>query len=255
MTVSNPKPAPYKSPSKLSEEWNRVARLRADQIESGRDLSFSYVLVPCIKKLSKNANLQSVIDIGCGAGFLTNELANVSHKVTGIDISKESIALATEKHRDVSNLEFFECSVEAFAKRSPGLFTTAVANMSLMTVIDLESTLSAVKQLLQPSGSLIFTITHPCFWPIYSRYGSEEWFHYSEEIAIEAPFKISLEPSNFITTHVHRPLEFYLNTLLDTGFAVKALTEPVPHSSVEVNYPEKWQFPRFLGIMCVLDSK
>lgn len=35
-----------------------------------------------------------ILDVGCGAGFLTNELALASHKVTGVDLSGESLEVA-----------------------------------------------------------------------------------------------------------------------------------------------------------------
>lgn len=41
-------------------------------------------------------NVPSVIlDVGCGAGFLSNELALAGHKVTGIDLSETSLEVAS----------------------------------------------------------------------------------------------------------------------------------------------------------------
>ncbi len=37
---------------------------------------------------------QVVLDIGCGAGFLSNDLAKAGHRVTGIDLSASSLRLA-----------------------------------------------------------------------------------------------------------------------------------------------------------------
>lgn len=38
----------------------------------------------------------SFLDIGCGAGFLTNDLAKLGHQVTGIDISHKSLEVAKQ---------------------------------------------------------------------------------------------------------------------------------------------------------------
>lgn len=35
-----------------------------------------------------------ILDVGCGAGFLTNELALTGHTVTGVDLSESSLAVA-----------------------------------------------------------------------------------------------------------------------------------------------------------------
>lgn len=40
---------------------------------------------------------QKVLDIGCGGGFLTNDLARANHSVTGIDLSLSSLQVACEK--------------------------------------------------------------------------------------------------------------------------------------------------------------
>lgn len=39
----------------------------------------------------------SLLDVGCGAGLLTNALALDGHKVSGIDLSEQSLKLAKEK--------------------------------------------------------------------------------------------------------------------------------------------------------------
>ena len=40
---------------------------------------------------------RDVLDIGCGAGFLTNVLAKEGHRVTGIDLSAKSLDVAQKK--------------------------------------------------------------------------------------------------------------------------------------------------------------
>ncbi len=44
--------------------------------------------------LSRIPNSSVVLDVGCGAGFLTNELALAGHQVTGVDLSESSLKVA-----------------------------------------------------------------------------------------------------------------------------------------------------------------
>jgi 2-polyprenyl-6-hydroxyphenyl methylase/3-demethylubiquinone-9 3-methyltransferase len=44
--------------------------------------------------LSRIKDSSMILDVGCGAGFLTNELALAGHKVTGVDLSETSLAVA-----------------------------------------------------------------------------------------------------------------------------------------------------------------
>ncbi len=43
------------------------------------------------ERLNKNS---TILDVGCGAGFLSNELALAGHKVTGVDLSESSLVVA-----------------------------------------------------------------------------------------------------------------------------------------------------------------
>jgi len=127
----------------------------------------------------------------------------------------------------------------------------AVANMSLMAMLHLDAALAALSRLVHPGGHLAFTITHPCFWPQYWSY-SKDWFRYGEENVIEAPFHISLDQSDqFTTTHIHRPLEQYFTTLRNCDFEIIRLIEPMPSPEIESLYPQPWEYPRFLGVLCV----
>jgi 2-polyprenyl-6-hydroxyphenyl methylase/3-demethylubiquinone-9 3-methyltransferase len=46
--------------------------------------------------LSRIQKSSLILDVGCGAGFLTNELALAGHKVTGVDMSESSLQVAAQ---------------------------------------------------------------------------------------------------------------------------------------------------------------
>lgn len=237
-----------KSPGVIAAEWDRIANVRHKQIDGGNDLSFSHVLMPTVLDFLQGCDLNRVIDLGCGTGELTGELARVSGEVAGVDLSPLSIEIAEETCCGTSNITFHAATIEGFAKHWTGQrFTTAVANMALMTCLDLDSFVRAAAKLVAPKGHLISTITHPWFWPSYWGYDNAEWFDYHREIVIEAPFRISSEETEYITTHVHRPLSVYLNALARQGFLVDRILEPYPNEDIQDLYPERWKFPRFLA--------
>lgn len=129
--------------------------------------------------------------------------------------------MAREHCHALSNVIFVNGAIEELTPNAEaGVFTLAVANMSLMAMLHLDAALAALSRLLRPNGHLAFTITHPCFWPQYWNY-SKEWFRYGEENVIEAPFHISLDQSDrWTTTHIHRPLEQYVSALEKAGFGI-----------------------------------
>lgn len=248
------RPVAGKSLSEIAREWDDIAEVRHRQIASGEDLSFSHVLLPTIRTLLDGCSLENTVDVGCGTGQLTSELAGRSASVAAIDTSARSIGIARESCADQSNVSFHVSSIEEFAMRWPSpQFTTAVANMTLMTCLDLRSFMQAVATVVVPTGSFVATITHPWFWPHYRGYANASWFSYCEEMILEGPFNIALEFSEHVTTHVHRPLVGYLDTLSHFGFRLNQVLEPYPGEEIQELYPDPWQFPRFLALRASLD--
>ena len=58
-----------------------------------------------ILKKTFDANPCQVLDIGCGAGFLSNELARQKHHVTGIDLSEETLEVA-RRHDETRTVNY-----------------------------------------------------------------------------------------------------------------------------------------------------
>ena len=220
-----------------------------------RDLSFSYVLMPSIISAFMACDRSKVIDVGCGVGVLSERLATLSGVVTGIDSSSASIDIARNLHANVKNLTFVESSLNAYASKvGDHTFSIVVANMFLMNVSDLTTALKDIRKLINNGGCFIFSITHPCFWPTYREYATDEWFDYWKDIAIESPFRISLSSyGNLKTTHFHRPLQDYINSLYDAGLTVEKILEPRPTAHIEERYAVPWRYPRFLVGLCKAD--
>jgi SAM-dependent methyltransferase len=246
-----PRPVERKTLTTIAQEWDAAAETRARQVREEVDLSFHRVLLPTLLRLATPADLNAVVDIGCGTGYLSREFARRAGSVVGVDISRVSVALAEREYR-ADNLRFEAASVERFSQQQPGEFSFAVANMTLMTAPNLRSLLAATARVLIAGGRFAFTITHPWFWPVYWGYSNQPWFKYMSEVGVEAPLRISLDDDGDVTTHYHRPLTKYVDELSRSGFVVELLEEPMPRPRDAAAYPEPWQFPRFLAGRCLL---
>jgi hypothetical protein len=125
--------------------------------------------------------------------------------------------------------------------------------MVLMDILDLRDFVAAVSKVLRANGAFIFSTTHPWFWPSYYGYVNEPWFRYSLELVIECPFKITAVPDcPLLSTHVHRPLEAYIQGFSKAGLSIEALHEPMPSADIDALYPEPWVYPRYLVGLCRL---
>ena len=239
-----------KTEKEIASEWDNISIKREKLIYLGGDISFNNVTKPYIlhslDMVSKN---DSVLDCGCGTGALSFSIIEQAKQVIGIDSSENSIAIAKKKYKDISNLFFKKSSIMEYAQNNISSSLYCVANMVLMDILDLKGNIEAINKILFNNGILVLTITHPCYWPIYWKYFNEPWFDYSKEIIIEAPFIISGSDSLGISTHVHRPLDMYINMLIRCGFKIISLEELYPNNTV-INKNYSYKYPRFIGIKC-----
>lgn len=242
-------PCSGKRQEEMTAEWDRLAPVRERQLAEGSDLSLEFILLPAILSLASASDLDAVVDVGCGVGLVSEVFGRRARRVVGVDPSPGSIEVARRRYSR-RNVEFSDETVESYAARSiAGAFSLAIANMSLMTTLDLDAALRAIARLLRPAGHLVITVPHPAFWPLHRRYAYEEWFEYTHELPVEGEFVISLSSdSGVTTTHVHRPLSTYVNCLVDCGFCVDRMLEPLPPSEAAGRFPEQWRFPRFLAV-------
>lgn len=224
-----------KSLSTVAREWDAIAALRDDQVCSGKDHSANFVLAPAILKQIPNA--KSLIDIGCGTGWLTARVERHVAITVGIDPSRESIVLARLRHPG-NAINYVSESVEAYSRKRHS-FEVAISNMAVSSAPNLKDFLIASRNILKKGAVFIFTIPHPCFWPLYWGYASHPRFSYGKSFAVEGEFKIQKETSAFLTTHFHHPLEMYISALAATKFSIESISELTGRG---------FNFPRFLLI-------
>lgn len=232
----------------IEYEWDTIAEYREHIISEGKDISLLDVTEPFILKNLSDYQSQSILDCGCGTGHLSALIARKFEKnLDAIDISGKSINIAKRNFGEIKGLNFYKRSIIEHIN-SQKIYDCCIANMVLMDTIDLKDNLKAIYNMTRNTGAFIFTITHPCFWPIYWNYFNESWFDYNKEIYIKAPFKIS---GKIMTesTHIHRPLNMYLSYIQDAGFDIIKIEELFPTSShLDIDY--FYDYPRFLGVVC-----
>jgi 2-polyprenyl-6-hydroxyphenyl methylase/3-demethylubiquinone-9 3-methyltransferase len=99
-----------------------------------------------------------VLDIGCGAGLLTEAMAMHAAQVTGIDISAACINVARQ-HQQLKqlNIEYLHTTVEHYTKISTQKFDLITCMEMLEHVPDPVAIISSAAKLLQPGGHLFLS--------------------------------------------------------------------------------------------------
>lgn len=105
-------------------------------------------------------SLQGVraIDVGCGAGILTEALAQQGALMTGLDLSWEALRAgqihATENGLDIN---YVHQAVEEFAAAHEGEFELVTCMEMLEHVPNVDSVLIALCRMLRPDGVLVLS--------------------------------------------------------------------------------------------------
>jgi SAM-dependent methyltransferase len=156
---------------------------------------------------------EATLEVGCGEGRVSRDLAARGHAMTAIDASPTLLAAAAEAHpegryllADGADLPFADAS-----------FDLVVAYNSLMDILDMPRAIAEAARVMKPGGRLGMCVVHP--FTDGARRGN---YLTSREVA--DPFeKGGLSITFYGLTH---PLEAYFKALESAGLVVDTLREP-----------------------------
>lgn len=96
-----------------------------------------------------------VLDVGCGAGLLSEAMARHGAQVTAIDLAPELVKVAKLHGLESGvQVDYRLASVEALADEMPGAFDAVTCMEMLEHVPDPGSVIEACARLLRPGGTL-----------------------------------------------------------------------------------------------------
>src|SRR5262245_20212612 len=203
---------------RTADDWIRWAR------EPGHDSYWRFHRDRFLELVPAPARL--TLDIGCGEGRLTRDLAALGHKVVGADTSGKVLAAARELSPE---LEFVEADAAdlPFEDESVDL---AVAFMSLMDIDDMPGAVRQAARVLEPGGRLVLAVVHPMNSAHeLDREGRhpENWLVLTESYFARRVYRddISRDGLHMVFESRHWTLEDYFDAILGAGFHIEAVRE------------------------------
>ena len=235
--------------------WDANAAFWNEKIGEGNDF-VNILQWPAILRLLVPQPGQHILDIATGNGLTSRRLTSLGAQVTGFDFSAELIKLAQAHASAGLPIKYYvldatDESALLTTLGPPGPFDSALCNMALFDIANIQPLFHALPKLLKPGGSFVFSMTHPAF-------NNTSTVHMAEEMDMEGEIKsvYSVKISQYMTPHhaygvamrnqprpqlyFERPLQYYLNLGFQNGFALDGFEERAFPPDLPQNHPLSW---------------
>jgi SAM-dependent methyltransferase len=241
--------------SQVAAQWDRNAKVWADQVRNGWDIFRAYWNNPAFLEFAGDLRGKTVLDAGCGEGHNTRLFARGGARMTAVDLSAEMIAFArAEEAREPLGIRYERASYTDLSDFAAGSFDAAISTMALMDGPDFPAAMREIARVLRSGGILAYSILHPCFstkgfgW-IRDDAGRAVKFtvadYFNDEAWIEhwkfghAPNAAQVE--EFGVPRFDRTLADYINPTVAAGLRLEEIREPRAPESACARYPEAFQ--------------
>ena len=208
---------------------------------------------PAMMAMLPDLNGARILDAGCGSGWYAEQLLNRGAHVTGIDASGAMVDHARARlEKNGARPGQFELRVADLANRLPfddRTFDGVVSPLVLHYMREWRPALRELRRVLLNGGWLLFSTHHP------------------------AADAVLFETNNyFATEHVvdhwdwvgrveffRRSLTEVISSVIESGFTIEKLVEPIPTAEFKLAKPEAWERlmrqPEFLIIQARVLSR
>ena len=143
---------PAESQERTGERWSQWSSLPLIEMSALETYRFVKAMIP--------GPHQRILEVGCGNGYLSLELARDGHRVVGLDQSARILAVAEQTRKahpqipEAGRLDYV-CAEIGTWQMADGSFEVVVINRALHHLHDLPAALARIRCLLAPGGRLI----------------------------------------------------------------------------------------------------
>lgn len=236
-----------------TDYWNQNAPAWTALSRAGYDVCRDQFNTPAFLANLPDINSLQGLDIGCGEGTNTRQLAALGAHMQAIDVSEVFIKFARETEAAQPLGINYQVADAANLPFEPERFDFATSFMCFMDVDNQPAAFAEAFRVLRPGGFLQFSITHPCFDTPHRRnvrdengrtYAIEVGDYFKRLNGETERWTFSSQPEamkkqwpEFEIPRFNNTLSGWVNLLLETGFILEFMHEPYPSDAVVEKFP------------------
>ncbi len=197
--------------------------------------------IPALFSMMPDLKGKRVLDLGCGFGEHCKLFVDYgAEKVIGIDISSRMLEVARQENCD-PKIVYINMPMENIAQINES-FDVVVSSLALQYVEDFVGVVKNIYTLLDTDGIFIFSQEHPL---VTCHSGGSRWTRdeNGEKKHVNlANYGVEGErEAKWFVDNVkvyHRTFSKIVNTLLEAGFSIENMIEPLPTLEMLERYPD-----------------
>lgn len=197
--------------------------------------------IPALFSMMPDLTGKSVLDLGCGFGeHCKRFISEGATKVVGIDISEKMLEIA-KKENSSDKITYINMPMEDIGQL-PGKFDIVISSLAFHYVEDFSGVVKNIHRLLSTDGVLIFSQENPL---CTCHSGGNRWTRdeNGKKLYVNlANYGVEGERESvwFVddVKKYHRTFSTIVNTLVDSGFVIEKMMEPLPTDELLKKYPE-----------------
>lgn len=237
--------------------WGNVATWYDGHLKDD-DTYHAKVVVPNLTRIVALKPGESLLELGCGQGYVLENFLQYSNNLTGVDIGAELIDIAKKRN---AKIDYLVASADDASILKGKTYDAIIIVLALQNMKNLSAVVENLSRLLKKGGRVVLVINHPAFripqhsdWLYDDKKGvqSRKVDRYMSETEISIDMTPGKKTNKEMTVSFHRPLQVYSKAFAKQGFAITRIEEWISHKESqkgprsEMENAARKEFPMFM---------